>query len=177
MRVTDLGVLQLVATPNGAHAVHSPTGFFRPRFLLQINLHSFLQELLAFHVGRREWLESSVCVQQGLPHRDAVGPGDSGLDQTASGRGCGSRGDDVASLPTRRLLWAGTVPWAPPPASCGSPPAAVSGVTTVFLSGWDSNPSLASWAWACPSSPETLLYIHKFEVKIILSLEGGLCGL
>ncbi|KAF5920532.1 hypothetical protein HPG69_010511 [Diceros bicornis minor] len=35
-----------------------------------------------FLAGRREWLDSAVCVQQGLPHWDRAGPGDSGLGQT-----------------------------------------------------------------------------------------------
>lgn len=36
--------------PNGTQTVHLPLGFFRPQFLLQINLTSFLQA----------WLEPSV---------------------------------------------------------------------------------------------------------------------
>lgn len=67
MQVRGLRALQLAVTPNRTQIVHLPTGFFRPRFLLQINLSSFLQEWLAFVLGRRAWLDSSVCVQKVLP--------------------------------------------------------------------------------------------------------------
>lgn len=44
MRVRGLEV-----TPTRTQTVHLTIGLFRPRFLLQINLSSFLQEWLAFH--------------------------------------------------------------------------------------------------------------------------------
>lgn len=53
MRVRDLGVPQLVMTPNGTQTVHLPLGFFRPQFLLQINRSSFLQAWLDPSVSRR----------------------------------------------------------------------------------------------------------------------------
>lgn len=53
------GVPQLEAAPNGTQTVHLPIGCFRPRFLLQINLSSFLWEWLPFYAGRRVWLDFS----------------------------------------------------------------------------------------------------------------------
>lgn len=51
------GVPQLGATPNGTQTVHLPVGFFRPRFLLQINPSSFLRE------GRGRTPGSPVCLR------------------------------------------------------------------------------------------------------------------
>lgn len=66
MRVRDLGVPQLVMTPNGTQTVHLPLGFFRPQFLLQINRSSFLQA----------WLDPSVssrgCPTHALSTQDTV---------------------------------------------------------------------------------------------------------
>lgn len=67
--------LQLAVTPNRTQTVHLPIGFFRPRFLLQINLSSFLQEWLAFCAGE-EGMAGFLCLcPEGSTHLDTVSPG------------------------------------------------------------------------------------------------------
>lgn len=75
MQVRGLRALQLAVTPNRTQIVHLPTGFFRPRFLLQINLSSFLQEWLAFCAGE-EGVAGFLCLcPEGSTHLDTVSPG------------------------------------------------------------------------------------------------------
>lgn len=75
MQVRGLRVLLLAVTPNRRQTVHLPIGFFRPRFLLQINLSSFLQEWLAFCAGE-EGVAGFLCLcPEGSTHLNTVGPG------------------------------------------------------------------------------------------------------
>ena len=75
MQVRGLRVMKLAVTPYRTQTVHLPIGFFRPRFLLQINLSSFLQEWLAFCAGE-EGVAGFLCLcPEASTHLDTVGPG------------------------------------------------------------------------------------------------------
>ena len=75
MQVRGLRVLQLAVTPNRTQTVHLPIGFFRPRFLLQINLSSFLHEWLAFCAGEEGVVGFFCLCAEGSTHLDTVSPG------------------------------------------------------------------------------------------------------
>lgn len=91
----------LEATPTRTQTVHLTIGLFRPRFLLQINLSSFLQEWLAFHAGE-EGVAGFLYLS---PAGDAVSQGTwsgshVGCGSPALGGGCRYGGDSDARATT-----------------------------------------------------------------------------
>lgn len=113
MQVRGLRVLPLAVTPHRTQTVHLPIGFFRPRFLLQINLSSFLQEWLAFCTGE-EGVAGFLCLcPEGSTHLDTVGPGvvawvrRGPWGHLALGTGWGSVWRENDARPPTRCLQAG----------------------------------------------------------------------
>lgn len=160
------GVPRLEATPHGTQTVHLPTGFFRPWFLLQINLSSFLQEGLvsclspAGSAPPRGWGEA-----QGAWPASDTGPGQPSLGQRpwvwrgwgCQGLGCGS---------SRR------------PSAAGSRRLPQRGGRRCPPRGWISNPSpgtgtfprLPHWTqkWHCPRR-----WVCGLRETVVM--ERGLC--
>lgn len=158
MRVRGLGVPVLVLTPRRTQTVHLPIGFFRPRFLLQINLGSFLQEWLAFP-AREEGVAGFLC----LCSAEAASPRPCrpGMLWSGPDRGLGEAeavGLEESMMPgpqPGRLLPAGPVP---------RTSRAMAIRDTVFRFGWDPTPALPLLGHVLQILSQ-FLYMYMLEIK------------
>lgn len=136
MQVRGLRVLKLAVTPHRTQTVHLPIGFFRPRFLLQINLSSFLPEWLAFCAGE-EGVAGFLWT-----HLDTVGPGVVAWvrcgpwGDLALGTGWGSVWGDNEDRPSTRCLQAGPGHRFPTQRPVTSPPPRQLSEATISSSVW-----------------------------------------
>lgn len=177
MRVRDLGVPQLVGTPNRTQTVHLPIGFFQTTVSTTNKPEFFSAGVagLSCWGGGTGWIP--VCPEGSAPSgycrpRGRWPGSDMGLGGARPQPPAGGLGDSDAGPLTRHLQ---TGPGHGLPMQRPvTPPAALRGGCHCLLLGRDSNPSPATWA--CPSPPEHVsLYICVGDKN---NLSGGrLCGL